>query len=334
MILLDISSFLGRLHPVLVHLPIGFLVVLVAFDLFSFAPGFRKLRVALPLLAIFSCIATLLAAVFGYILSLEGDYPLHILAKHRNGGLWLLFITSALALVLNSPLQNRWVIPPVFRSAGLFLVLLLTVYVGHQGGNLTHGEDYISWEVLQEKARPRPDSLEAVLVYEDLIQPLLIRRCAQCHRDSKRKGQLSVATIADLIKGGKSGSAIVPGKAGESELMHRVLLDPTDKKFMPADGKTPLTKEETELLGWWIEQGKAAEGIRVGSLPDTAKVRQLAALMLGLGKQPANGLLPVSGRASYPDVPLAVDTVAIRQLREKGFYVRILLHDPVLLDIT
>lgn len=332
--LLDISNFLGRLHPVLVHLPIGFLVVLAAFDLFSYSKRFKYLQAVLPLLTLFSFVAAVLAAVFGYLLSLEGDYPQQLLANHRNGGWLLLISTGCMALVSNTPLKKRRHIPTVLQSSCILLLLFLTVYVGHQGGNLTHGEDYLSWDLLQEKKRPRPDSLNAVLVYEDLIQPLLIKRCSQCHRDSKRKGQLTVGSIADLIKGGKTGPAVVPGKPGESELMHRILLDPSDEKFMPTDGKTPLTKDETALLNWWIEKGKAAAEIQVGSLPDSAKIKQIAAVIFGFGQTSGTFSQAESGRSKYPDVPLQIDTLAIRQLKKEGFYVRTLLHDPVLLDIT
>jgi hypothetical protein len=36
MILLDIFSYLGRMHPLVVHLPIGFLVLAAIFDILTY----------------------------------------------------------------------------------------------------------------------------------------------------------------------------------------------------------------------------------------------------------------------------------------------------------
>ncbi len=43
----------------------------------------------------------------------------------------------------------------------------------------------------------------------------------------------------------------------ESELYRRITLDPGHEDFMPTDGKTPLTKSETEMIRWWIENADA-----------------------------------------------------------------------------
>ena len=45
---------------------------------------------------------------------------------------------------------------------------------------------------------------------------MLEKTCAQCHEGSKLKGRLSVETLASLLKGGKHGPAVVPGKPMES----------------------------------------------------------------------------------------------------------------------
>ena len=65
------------------------------------------------------------------------------------------------------------------------------------------------------------------------------------------KGGLSLATGAGLIRGGKNGPAVVPGKPEESLLLDMVS---GDAPVMPQKDK-PLSKEQVESLRLWIEQG-------------------------------------------------------------------------------
>ena len=42
------QDLIGRLHPLLVHLPIGFLILAFIFELLTFRKRFKKLRQAVP----------------------------------------------------------------------------------------------------------------------------------------------------------------------------------------------------------------------------------------------------------------------------------------------
>ena len=86
------------------------------------------------------------------------------------------------------------------------------------------------------------------------IQPILIKRCSECHGPDKQKNNLRLDRKADAFKGGKSGwPGIVSGKSAESELIKRITTqNPED--LMPPKGE-PLTAEQIELLRKWIDQG-------------------------------------------------------------------------------
>src|SRR5688572_28924905 len=58
-----------------------------------------------------------------------------------------------------------------------------------------------------------------------------------------------------ILKGGKSGAAIVPGKAEESELIKRILLPLSDEDHMAPKEKPQLTANEVSLLKWWVDNG-------------------------------------------------------------------------------
>jgi hypothetical protein len=59
-------------------------------------------------------------------------------------------------------------------------------------------------------------------VFAERLQPLLARHCAACHSGRGAQSGFSVASRGDLLKGGKRGAAIVPGKSSASLLIQFV----------------------------------------------------------------------------------------------------------------
>lgn len=86
------------------------------------------------------------------------------------------------------------------------------------------------------------------------IEPLLSKRCWDCHGPDKQKGGLRLDHRQGLLTGGDSGAAIVEGKGGESRLIRRVLAADGEDKRMPPKG-APLTSAEVSLLRRWIDAG-------------------------------------------------------------------------------
>ena len=86
------------------------------------------------------------------------------------------------------------------------------------------------------------------------IQPLLEKRCYECHDGRKHKGGIRLDRRADVFRGGDSGKpAVLPRKSAESHLIQLVAgLDPDE--IMPPKGE-PLTPEQIGLLRAWIDQG-------------------------------------------------------------------------------
>src|SRR5438552_3047670 len=58
--------------------------------------------------------------------------------------------------------------------------------------------------------------LKEKLTYEDHVEPILYKRCTVCHSGNVKEGKLDVSTYESLVKGGKSGEAVKPGKGDES----------------------------------------------------------------------------------------------------------------------
>ncbi len=89
--------------------------------------------------------------------------------------------------------------------------------------------------------------------YEKDIEPILVNKCMTCHSGPVKEAKLDMSSFASLVKGGKSGKPIVPGKSADSLIVKRA--GKTEKPFMPPKSEEPLTAEELALIKMWIDQG-------------------------------------------------------------------------------
>jgi WD40 repeat protein len=89
--------------------------------------------------------------------------------------------------------------------------------------------------------------------YEKEVEPILANKCQFCHSGPVKEGKFDMGNYESLMKGGKSGRPIVPGKVSESLLVK--LAGKTQKPSMPPKSEEPLTPEELALIKLWIEQG-------------------------------------------------------------------------------
>ncbi len=338
MMLLNISTFIGKFHPLFVHLPIGFLLLAALLQWAGGLPSYTKIRVAVPVTLLAGAIAALFSCITGYLLSLDGGYNATTLDLH----MWMGIGTTAIAFT--AWLISIRKIPFSFfqsaRSLNLFLVLIVAgiSLAGHWGGTLTHGEGYLSFSNSGNAVAERPviNDLNEALVFRDIVQPILQHKCADCHNSNKMKGELSLQSFTQIMKGGKHGEVVVSGKPGESELIKRVLLDPSDKKFMPTDGKPPLTADETTLISWWIEHAFQKEDATIAAAAPPENIMQIVRDYFGAGIQTAaTGHSPQTqlNTASQLSAP-TLQADVIQSLTNAGFVIKQIHYNPDLLDIT
>lgn len=263
--------FLGRFHPLFVHLPIGFLIIAFILECFARLQRFSEVRHATSLVLLLGTLSAVAAAILGYFLSFEGGYDEDALFWHQWFGIGVA-VTSAIAYFLKVRSEGK--IKMVYKAyfpilASSMVVLMLA---GHLGGNLTHGSEYLTQympgplrtlaglpaPVKKTEAKPITNIQEAV-VYTDIIHPIFEERCINCHNPEKKKGELLMHTFNDLMKGGEDGKILVAGKASESPLYKHITLPLEDDDHMPPKGKKQLTKAQIELIRWWIDEGASAE---------------------------------------------------------------------------
>lgn len=260
--------FLGRLHPALVHFPIGALVLAAVLEGAALFPRMRELRVAVPFLLLLGVASALVAVIAGYVLSQEGGYDDTLVSRHK----WLGVAVFALAsggLLLALAVRRRDSLPIRYaHRVVLFATTGLVLVTGHYGGTLTHGPGYLTRYLpafLGGGAMPNGngnqliEDIDSALVFQDLVLPVLERRCVKCHGPSTSKGDLRLDGQAGIEKGGRDGPALVAGHPGQSEMVRRIVLSPLDKDAMPPDGEAPLDVGETEVIRWWIAGGASFE---------------------------------------------------------------------------
>jgi uncharacterized membrane protein len=280
--LLSISEFVGHLHPLLVHLPIGILLLGCLFIWQSRKDRYAHLQPAINIILLLGMISSIASCVTGLLLSGSGDYDEELVSRHQ----WMGISVAVVSVVIYFLRRKFYQL-----ASQLFFALLLTVLIfitGHLGGSLTHGTDYLSSPLkdiagdteLVVRNKPIPDVQEALL-YGDIIKPIFQSKCYGCHGTAKQKGKLRLDQPEWIIKGGKDGAVVVSGKSAESELIKRVILPREEEHHMAPKEKPQLTSAERSLLSWWIDNG-ADFTKKVKDFPQPEKIRPI---LISLQKQ-------------------------------------------------
>lgn len=98
--------------------------------------------------------------------------------------------------------------------------------------------------------------VEAAVVTERDVLPIFQMRCVTCHGKRRQEAGLDLRTRESRLKGGKSGSALVPGKSDQSLLLKRVDAGemPPPHLLMEFNVRPP-NSAEVALLRRWIDDG-------------------------------------------------------------------------------
>ncbi|WP_273567956.1 c-type cytochrome domain-containing protein [Maribacter halichondriae] len=271
------------------------------------------------------------AAFFGWWLGETGLYEEDTLFIHRWLGIALVIIAFIGWWIKRTPENHSKLL-----HNGINILLLLMLFVeGHKGGDLTHGETYLTEyapEPLQkligvygeQDSLPTFGNPDSVLVYNDLISPIFKTKCIACHCAEVQRGGLDMSTPETLTEGGEGGAIIVSGNPTESELFRRITLPQSNVKFMPPTNKV-LTYDEIKIVEWWIRQGASLED-PVATLEVTDNIHPVLLRKYGLDTSP---------KAWYERVRLTpLDSIQLVTLSKSGFTIKTLGGDNPLLDIT
>ncbi len=331
----DIVRFIGHFHPLLLHLPIGVFILIVLQELGAIFGKRHHEKVAnkamFPLF--FGVVSAVVAVIAGFLL-VQGDdgYAGNALVeRHMWGG--LIFAVAAVITFI----MKAWTVArsgnPAFYRMLLFTSVAVMGFASHDGGSITRGENYLTEYApnpvrsllgLEKKAgkrqppTPVPEKrLAAQFVYADIVKPILERRCMQCHKESKSKGKFRMDTYEMLVKGGKGGSGIEPGKSAESNILIRMGLPKDDDEHMPPEGKPAIEDSEIAIIKWWIDNGAdPKKPIKEYEVPAAIKeaIAKLAPAEAAGSAEPPAGSAPVPApapAATGPDEALKASVAGI-----------------------
>jgi uncharacterized membrane protein/mono/diheme cytochrome c family protein len=308
--LLSITELIGHFHPVLVHLPIGILLLAALLQWLSRMDKYKMLQPAIGIALLTGMLSAVFTCISGFLLARSGEYDAVTAGRHQWLGIGTTLMAGvALYLHKKSSAITGWII---------VLMVGLLIITGHLGGTLTHGEGYLTGALSGDgqssggtERKPIANVQEAV-VYTDIIQPVLQEKCNSCHGASKQKGKLRLDTREYILLGGKNGKVLVAGKPDESELIKKISLPPGNKGHMPPKEKPQLTREEIELLRWWISSGASFDK-KVKEVPQPARIKPVLAAL-------QNGSAAATAAITFiPEIPVEkAEAGVIQQLIQRG----------------
>lgn len=307
---------ISRLHPLVVHLPIGILFFVFFLELWKRWKKEDNLNGAIELGLLIGGLSSIAAALTGWFLGNEGGYDEAMLSNHKWAGIG----TMVLSLILYfSHRSKNTTLQKVYFPTFLATILALTL-TGHFGGNMTHGEDYLFSENSKEKIQVT--DIQTAQTFDDIIFPIIKNKCMACHKAGKKKGGLLMTTAEALIKGGDSGNLFDFKIPGNSLILKRVHLPLEDEEHMPPKGKKQLEKDEIKLLEWWIKN-KACFDCKVGEMEDNETIESI----LKKYEQPADNF-PSSDKFT------PINTDKIKDLRIAGINIHPLEENSPLLSAS
>ncbi len=274
--------FLAPFHSVVLHLPIGFVIMAFVLDLYSLKFPSPELRRGI-FFCLFLCVGSaVLAIVLGLMRVAGGGYEEEALSLHKWYGI-AVGILTCVALLIHLVAYKKG----EEHSAGAKWVYRLVMVAnvatlgaaGHLGGNLTYGSEYLVAnapsfvkKLLADDDDKKTDPVmasqtagDAAVVKElsegeklfvDHVQPALKEKCERCHGAEKQKGGYVLHEREGALAGGDSDEpGIVAGKPLESYIVKLITMDEDADDVMPPSGKQALTPEEVGYIIRWITLG-------------------------------------------------------------------------------
>ena len=241
----------------------------------------------------------------------KGELDLSTPAGIRRGG------ESGPVVVPGKPLQSR------------LLTVLRDGEMPPEGDNRPTADEIDrirQWIVGGAPLGDRSDAPSGRMNQHDVL-PIFHLRCVTCHGRQRQEGGLDLRSKASMLKGGKSGPALVPGDADASLLVVKIRdqqMPPRDK--LAAYSVKPVEATELARLVQWIDQGTPESPI----FPDVAN-EDADTLVTDEDRQfwafqpPQRAALPRPVSVSPPDGKLPelcnpVDWFLQRQLAKRALY--------------
>jgi len=264
-----LAQFFGRFHPTIVHFPIALLALVLVLEIAGATRRWARVRDSAGSILALATLGAFAAAFLGWLLAWSGGSRGPLVTLHLWSGVWLCFA----CVVCCSLRRHAPAAPGFLYGVALTATVGLMVWTSHLGGQLSHGESYLT-QYLPARARawiglpafaPHGGASAGgaraggtLSFYSASIAPIFDDHCVVCHDANKQKGKLRLDSYDWIMRGGEDGLVIKPGDPKGSDLFRRITLPPDDDDFMPSDGKPALKPYDVMLIEHWIATGASA----------------------------------------------------------------------------
>lgn len=250
---MNLFEYVGKFHPLVVHLPIGILMVFLVIGFIIPRKQLQESYKIIWLILLVSALSATFSCISGLILSGSGEYDSKLANNHKIFGISLAILNWLIFLTLKKLLHSSFWI----YNSSLISILILTVLTGHLGGSLTHGSEFLSPPKPGEWFHKSSTSNETASLNSTAYETALLifeQKCTTCHGENKQKGDLRLDTKEGFLKGGEEGSLLADNNS-RSILLDRIMLPLDDDDHMPPSEKKQLSAMEIRFLDWWIKSG-------------------------------------------------------------------------------
>ena len=277
----DFFRFLGRFHPLALHLPIAFLVLAPLCEASRLSPKTAHLARATTPILFLASISAFLTVALGLTLAASEGHGGALVDKHRWGGVTVASLAT-IAFALRFTLGERR--SPVGWSVygGVLAVASCALVItAHAGGSLVHGPQYLAEfapphlaKILGEGESDEPAAETAhgdlpvseptLAAFKSDVNPLFGRYCARCHGDGKQEANFRVASL-------------VPEMTNSFEVhdWRRVMNKLNTYQMPPEDAAQPTEDERARIVSW-IETAMNEEATWRRSHNVTPHIRRLS----------------------------------------------------------
>jgi uncharacterized membrane protein len=126
------SEFIGHLHPALVHLPIGILLITLLLMWLSKKEKYKISHEAIKTVLLVGVFAALLSCITGYIQSTQDKYEKPLVEWH----MWMSIGVAITSMLLYMKFARKE-FDTTYKILAVVLLILIFV-TGYLGGSLTH----------------------------------------------------------------------------------------------------------------------------------------------------------------------------------------------------
>ena len=135
----------------------------------------------------------------------------------------------------------------IARAGLTFFALTYLLGIWSQGSSVVRADEKTPDT---KKATAQKAAGQKASLFETDVQPILSKKCGQCHSENVRKGDLNLASFKGVRKGGESGESLLADSLEDSLLW--IMIEGGD---MPPEKQPQLTAAEMQIIKRWIVEG-------------------------------------------------------------------------------